>query len=130
MNAVDEQIRFYAKQLKIPSFAEHKEVLRQADPSAGFSDLLLELMKSETVSRQENQNRRRLKAAGFPYLKTMEEFDSSQLNDAVSPLFLQELASCQFIQNKQNIIMIGNPQNPLGNSLGIKSLYQGIQRAV
>lgn len=41
--------------------------------------------------------RRRLKAAGFPYLKTMEEFDCSQLNDAVSPLFLQELASSQFV---------------------------------
>ena len=36
MNAVDEQIRLYAKQLKIPSFAEYPEVLRQADPSAGF----------------------------------------------------------------------------------------------
>lgn len=109
MNAVDELIRLYAKQLKIPSFAEYREVLRQADPSAGFADLLLELMKAETASRQENQNRRRLKAAGFPYLKTMEEFDCSQLNDAVSPLFLQELASCQFIQNRQNVIMIGNP---------------------
>ena len=72
MNAVDELIRLYAKQLKIPSFAEYREVLRQADPSAGFADLLLELMKAETASRQENQNRRRLKAAGFPYLKTME----------------------------------------------------------
>ena len=55
MNAVDELIRLYAKQLKIPSFAEYQEVLRQADPSAGFADLLLELMKAETASRQENQ---------------------------------------------------------------------------
>ena len=47
MNAVDELIRLYAKQLKIPSFAEYREVLRQADPSAGFADLLLELMKAE-----------------------------------------------------------------------------------
>ena len=66
MNAVDELIRLYAKQLKIPSFAEYQEVLRQADPSAGFSDLLLELMKVETASRQENQNRRRLKAVNRP----------------------------------------------------------------
>lgn len=128
MNAVDELIRLYAKQLKIPSFAEYQEVLRQADPSAGFSDLLLELMKAETASRQENQNRRRLKAAGFPYLKTMEEFDYSQLNDAVSPLFLQELASCQFIQNRQNVIMIGNPgrgKTHLAIALGLKACTQG-----
>ena len=45
MNATDELIRLYAKQLKIPSFTEYQEVLRQADPSAGFADLLLELMK-------------------------------------------------------------------------------------
>ena len=50
MNAVDELIRLYAKQLKIPSFAEYREVLRQADPSAGFADLLLELMKAETAA--------------------------------------------------------------------------------
>ena len=128
MNAVDELIRLYAKQLKIPSFAEYREVLRQADPSAGFADLLLELMKAETASRQENQNRRRLKAAGFPYLKTMEEFDCSQLNDAVSPLFLQELASCQFIQNRQNVIMIGNPgrgKTHLAIALGLKACTQG-----
>lgn len=102
-------IRFYAKQLKIPSFAEYRDVLRQADPSADFSELLLVLMKAEAASRQENQNQRRLKAAGFPYLKPMEEFDTSQLSDTVSPVFLQELAICQFIQDKQNVIMIGNP---------------------
>lgn len=31
MNTVDELIRLHAKQLKIPSFAEYHEVLRQAD---------------------------------------------------------------------------------------------------
>ena len=128
MNAADELIRLYAKQLKVPSFAEYQEVLRQAAPSDGFADLLLELMKAEAASRQENQNRRRLKAAGFPYLKTLEEFDCSQLNDTVSPLFLQELASCQFIHNRQNIVMIGNPgrgKTHLSIALGLKACAQG-----
>ena len=58
-------------------------------------------MKAETASRQENQNKKRLKTAGFPYQKTMEEFDVSQLNDAVSPIFLPELSSCQFIQTSR-----------------------------
>lgn len=130
MNVVDEQIRLYAKQLKIPSFSEYDEVLRQADTSAGFGELLLELMKTETLSRQENQNRRRLKAAGFPYLKTMEEFDCSQLNNSVSPMFLQELATCKFVQDKQNVIMIGNPgrgKTHLSIALGLKACTQGFQ---
>ena len=128
MNPNAELIRLYAKQLKVPTFAEYAEVLRRADPSADFAELLLELMKAETESRQENQNRRRLKAAGFPYLKTMEEFDCSQLNDAVSPVFLNELASCQFISNKQNIVMIGNPgrgKTHLSIALGLKACAQG-----
>ena len=128
MNTNEELIRFYARHLRIPTFADYREVLRQADPASDFSDLLLELMKAETASRQENQNRRRLKSAGFPYLKTMEEFDCSQLNEAVSPLFLQELASCQFVHDKQNIIMIGNPgrgKTHLAIALGLKACTQG-----
>ena len=127
MNPNAELIRLYAKQLKIPTFAEYAEVLRRADPSADFAELLLELMKAETESRQENQNRRRLKAAGFPYLKTMEEFDCSQLNDAVSPAFLNELASCQFISDRQNVVMIGNPgrgKTHLSIALGLKACAQ------
>lgn len=128
MNANTEMIRLYAKQLKIPSFAEYEEILRRSDPSADFSELLLSLMKAETASRQENQNRRRLKAAGFPYLKTIEEFDCSQLNDAVSPMFINELATCQFISSRQNVVMIGNPgrgKTHLAIALGLKACTQG-----
>ena len=128
MNTNAELIRLYARQLKIPTFAEYEEVLRQADPSADFAMLLVELMKAETASRQENQHRRRLKTAGFPYLKTMEEFDCSQLNAAVSPVFLNELASCQFIAGRQNVVMIGNPgrgKTHLAIALGLKACAQG-----
>ena len=128
MNTSEELIKLYAKQLKIPTFAEYGETLRQVDPSLDFSELLLELMKTEAQARQENQNRRRLKAACFPYLKTFEEFDCSQLNDSVSPIFLKELSSCQFIENKQNVIMIGNPgrgKTHLAIALGLKACTQG-----
>ena len=85
-------------------------------------------MKTETASRQENQNKRRLKAAGFPYLKTLDELDFNQLNEAVSPLFLNELASCQFIRQRQNIVMVGNPgrgKTHLSIALGLKACSQG-----
>lgn len=126
--AIDEQIRLYAKQLKIPTFAEYEQILRQADSHLGLPELLLELMKAEYETRQSNQNRRRLKAAGFPYQKTLEEFDFSQLNQSVSPAFLGELASCQFIQNRQNIVLIGNPgrgKTHLSIALGLKACGLG-----
>lgn len=127
---LDEQIRLCAKQLKIPTFAEYAQFLRQADSTLAFGDVLLELMKAECSVRQENQMKRRLKAAAFPYQKTLEEFDLSQLNPSVSPLFVQELASCQFIRNKQNVILIGNPgrgKTHLSIALGLKACYGGFR---
>lgn len=128
MNPIDEQIKLYAKLLKVPTFAEYDEALRQSPTDANFGELLLELMKTEALSRQENQNRRRLRNAGFPVLKTLDEFDMDQLNDTVSPLFIQELASCRFIKEMQNVVMIGNPgrgKTHLAIALGLKACTQG-----
>ena len=91
----EEQIRLLCKQLKLPTFANYEDILRQSRPSADFSDLLLDLLLAEAHARQENQNRRRLKAAGFPFRKTLDEFDMTQLNPSVSPVFLNELAFLQ-----------------------------------
>lgn len=91
----EEQIRLLAKQLKIPTFAEDKNVIGSCMPDADFGDLLLTLMSAEAATRQENQTRRRLKAAGFPVQKSLDDFDTSQLNLSVSPVFLNELASYQ-----------------------------------
>ena len=55
MNTTSEMIRLYARQLKIPTFAEYEEILRQADPAADFGTLLLELMKTQTVGLPEEQ---------------------------------------------------------------------------
>jgi len=128
VDVTQEQVRLYAKQLKIPTFADYPDLLRQCRPDAGFGELLFELMKREICSRQENQNKRRLKNAGFPYCKTIDEFDAAQLNGAVSPIFIQELASCQFIKSRQNIIMIGNPgrgKTHLAIALGLKACFYG-----
>lgn len=128
IDAREEQIRLLARQLKIPTFAAYQDILRQCKADTDFSDLLIELMLAETAARQENQTKRRLKAAGFPFQKTLDDFDMSQLNNSVSPIFLQELASCKFIQDKQNIVMIGNPgrgKTHIAIALGIRACLQG-----
>lgn len=87
-------------------------------------------MLAESASRQENQTKRRLKVAGFPFQKTLDEFDMSQLNDSVSPVFLRELASCKFIQERKNIVMIGNPgrgKTHIAIALGIRACLQGFR---
>ena len=127
----EEQIKLLAKQMKLPTFANYKDILQQAKPGADFSDLLPDLLMAEASARQENQNRRRLKAAAFPYQKTLDEFDFTQLNENVSPLFIQELASCKFIDEHKNIVMIGNPgrgKTHISIALGLKACLQGYSR--
>ena len=124
----EEQIRLLCKQLKLPTFANYTDILRQSKPDADFGDLLLDLLIAEAQARQENQNRRRLKSAGFPFQKTLDEFDFSQLNPSVSPVFIQELASCKFIDDRKNIVMIGNPgrgKTHISIAIGLKACLQG-----
>lgn len=126
--STDEQIRFFSKLLKVPTFVNYSDVLRQADPNLGISELLVELMKTEYETRQENQYRQRLKKAAFPFQKTMDEFDFSQLNESVSPLFLRELATCQFIEDRKNVVLIGNPgrgKTHISIALGLKACRLG-----
>ena len=128
IDAREEQIRLLSKHLKLPTFANYTDILRQSQPNADFSDLLLDLLMAETAARQENQNRRRLKMAGFPYQKTLDDFDFSQLNPSISPIFLQELASCKFVDERKNIVMIGNPgrgKTHASIAIGLKACLLG-----
>ena len=72
IDAKEEHVKILAKQLKLPAFTEYMDIIRQCKPDAEFSDVLIELLNAEITSRRENQNRRRQKAAGFPYLKTLD----------------------------------------------------------
>ena len=129
MNLRQEQIRLYAKQLKIPTFSKYPDLLRRMPSDAGFEEILLELMKTESLQRQENQNRRRLRQAGFPYTKTLEELDLTRYDGKISELFLNELASCRFIEEKKNVIMLGNPgrgKTHMAIGLGLKACASGM----
>lgn len=129
VNPVEEQIRLYSKHLKIPTFVDYYEVVRRMKPDDRFEDILLELMKTEHLQRQENQNLRRLKAAGFPYHKTLGELDLSRYNGTLSDTFLNELSSCGFVSDMKNIIMIGNPgrgKTHCAIGLGLKACSLGM----
>ncbi|NLB81848.1 MAG: ATP-binding protein [Clostridiaceae bacterium] len=128
-NYVEDQIRFYAKHLRIPTFGDYNEILRRMKSDSKFEDILLEIMKSESLQRQENQNRRRLKAAGFPYQKTLDDLDLDRYNGSITEIFLNELSSCKFIAEKKNIVMIGNPgrgKTHLSLGLGLKACSLGL----
>lgn len=128
-DSLDEQIKLLARQLKVPTFSHYQDILRQAGQDAAFNQLLIVLMKKEYEQRQENNNRRRLKQACFPYTKTIDEVDLSRYDGKISNVFINELASCRFIDEKKNLVMIGNPgrgKTHIAIGIGLKACASGM----
>lgn len=93
----------------------------------GYEQFLIELMKQEVAERSVTGQKRRIKAAKFPSLKTLDEFDMTRLEN-VSESTIRQLASCDFIKQRQNIVMIGNPgsgKTHLSIALGMNACEAG-----
>ncbi|MBR6468475.1 MAG: IS21-like element helper ATPase IstB [Desulfovibrio sp.] len=124
-----EQIRLYAKYLKVPGLADYPRLLRAAGPGDDFGTLLLRLLEQEYDRRLESQNARRLKQAGFPYTKTLEDLDLSRYRGKIADSFVRELSTCQFVRDRKNIVMLGNPgrgKTHMAIGLGLKACGQGM----
>jgi len=94
--AKQELIKLYAKQLRLPTFTRVQEVIRGLNPDESYEDFLVEIMKKELEERSAKSQADRIKKAGFPTPKTMEEFDLSRL-EHVSDGEIRQLASCDFV---------------------------------
>ena len=87
-------------------------------------------MKQELAERSVTGQKRRIKAAKFPSLKTLDEFDMTRLEN-VSESTIRQLASCDFIKQRQNIVMIGNPgsgKTHLSIALGMNACEAGYNK--
>ena len=121
-------IELYSKQLRTPMFNQYSDIVRQLNKDQGYEDFLIAIMKLELDSRQESTRKRKIKLAGFPYIKTMDELDCQRF-EHMEEAFIHELASCDFVSRRQNIVMIGNPgtgKTHLSIALGVKACMQGM----
>ena len=121
-------IALYSKQLKTPSFNRYEDVIRQLDNDKSYEHFLIELLRLESASRIESRQKRKINAAKFPYIKTFDEMDLSRY-EHVSEATFHELASCDFVSKRQNVVMIGNTgrgKTHCSIALGIKACMQGM----
>lgn len=131
MNSINlnaETIALYAKQLKVPSFNRYDDVIRQLDKNKSYEHFLIELLKMESISRMESSQKRKINAARFPYIKTFDELDLSRY-EHVSEAYFHELATCDFLSKRQNVVMIGNTgrgKTHCSIALGMKACMQGM----
>jgi DNA replication protein DnaC len=126
---INSKIVEYTKELKLPGMRKHfQETLAAASGAElGDDEYLLCLLEKEYELRVENRRKSRLRLAGFPYKKYLDDLDVEFLaQDARKKL--QVFKSLDFIRTGQNIILAGNPgtgKTHLAVGLGIKACMAG-----
>jgi len=100
----------YLKQLRLPTFLHNYPKFAEdaAQANLTYDRFLLSLAEQEVCQREINREMRRIKAARFPVLKELADFDFSCVT-SLNKLQVLDLARGSYIQNAENIILVGNP---------------------
>jgi DNA replication protein DnaC len=92
-----------------------------------YSDFLEELLSSELTGKQERNTTMRIRMAHFPFEKTLESFDY-KFQPSLDPKVVRELATCRYIVNAENVLLLGPPgvgKTHLAVALGLKACAAG-----
>lgn len=94
--------------------------------SLSYHDFLELLLEDEENNRKDNGYKKRYSKAKFPAYKTVEDFDFSYQPSIDKRLF-NDILSCQFVKEKQNVVFIGNPgtgKTHLSIAIGLRALVK------
>ena len=122
-------LEHYLKQLKLPSMLREYQAIAAACAKEGQDHIafLLRMAERELLDREQRAAERRLKAAKFPILKTLDTFDFTAQPGINKPLVL-ELIRGDYLDIQENILFMGNPgtgKTHLATALGHSACAQG-----
>jgi DNA replication protein DnaC len=102
-------LEHHLKQLKLPTMLKEYPLLAKScsQEKCDYPTYLLRLCEKESADRQRRAMDRRIKLAKFPLLKTIDSFDFKSQKSVNEPL-IRELLRCEFIDNNENILLVGN----------------------
>jgi DNA replication protein DnaC len=119
----------YLKELRLPTFLQNycKFAEEAAQANHGYDRFLLALAEQEVAQRERNRIARRIKAARFPVLKELADFDFSCISSPNKQRVL-ELARGAYIQKAEPILLVGNPglgKTHIATGLALTACRQG-----
>jgi DNA replication protein DnaC len=120
-------LRVALKQLRLSGLLESLEVRLQeaAANSLSHAEFLELILQDELVVRADRQLQRRVKAAQFRELKTLDAFDWS-FNPSIKKKQIFELATGRFIREARDVLFLGPPG--VGKSFLVQALgYQALK---
>jgi DNA replication protein DnaC len=103
-------LKHHLKALHLPTLrAECEQVAREcASENIDYLGFLLRLAERELAERERRACARRVKAARFPQLKSLDEFDFTA-QPSLNRALILELARCEFIERRECVILLGGP---------------------
>jgi DNA replication protein DnaC len=119
----------YLKTLGLPTMRrEHPKVAAVCEADrADYATYLLRLAEREVGDRERRAAERRVKAAKFPVLKTLDTFDFAAQPSLNQPL-VRELMTGEYIDRHENVLLLGNSgtgKTHLATALGFAACQQG-----
>lgn len=99
------------KRLRLPGMLNNLDIRAQQarENNLGYTEFFSLLVQDELVSRNSNNLEKRVKAAGFGIEKTFEGYDYHFNSDIFPSSMIRDLASCRFIEHRQNLVIAGPP---------------------
>jgi len=116
--------------LRLPFIQEHCQPLAAtaAQNSMAHLDYLAQLIEGEAALRSDRAVARRIKAARFPVIKTLDAF-RWDYPKKINRLQIQDLFRLQFVHDKANVIflgLVGLGKTHLATALGYAACQQGL----
>src|SRR5271169_3561900 len=100
-------LHHHLKALRLPTIGAECEKVAQRAAADNVDHLsyLLQLLELELLDREKRAAERRLKAARFPTMKSLENFDFTA-RPSVNKMLVAELARGEFIDKRENILLV------------------------
>ena len=124
---MNEAMQTALRKLRLSGLAQSLDVRLQEAAGNGLTHMeFLELiLQDEILVRAERLINRRVKAALFRELKTLEDFDFA-FNPSIKKKQVYDLATCRFIREVRDVLLLGPPGT--GKSFLIQAIgYQAIK---
>ena len=119
----------YLKQLRLPAFARNYRKFAEdaAQANLSYDRYLLALAEQELAQREGSRRMRRIKAARFPVLKELADFDFSCV-PSLNKQRVLELALGGYLDKGESILLVGNPglgKSHVATGLALAACRQG-----
>ncbi|MEA1937218.1 MAG: IS21-like element helper ATPase IstB [Patescibacteria group bacterium] len=125
MESINDNIKTLTLEIGLPGVRQNFELLLDEfkDKNKSYDQFLYKLLELEFISRTKSRKASRVRQAGFPYKKYLDELKLEEL-PADAKTKLQELKTLDFIKHGRNIIFAGNPgtgKTHIAIGLGVKA---------